>query len=147
MSIPTGTVTFLFTDVEGSTRLWEESRQAMTIALARHDQIMRDAIESRHGYIFATGGDAFSASFQAVSDALEAALSAQVALREEAWSEIDVRVRMAIHVGEAEERGGDYFGPTLNRTARVLSTGNGSEILVSSAIATVAVESLPAGAD
>jgi adenylate cyclase len=143
MSIPTGTVTFLFTDVEGSTRLWEESSQAMTIALARHDQIMRDAIESRHGYIFATGGDAFSASFQAVSDALEAALSAQVALREEAWSEIDVRVRMALHVGEAEERGGDYFGPTLNRTARVLSTAAGGEILVSSAIATVAIDSLP----
>ncbi len=65
MSIPTGTGTFLVTDVEGSTRLWEESRQAMTIALARHNQILRDAIESRHGYIFATGGDAFSASFQA----------------------------------------------------------------------------------
>ncbi len=147
MSIPTGTVTFLFTDVEGSTRLWEESRQAMTIALARHDQIMRDAIESRHGYIFATGGDAFSASFQRLSEALESALAAQRLLQEESWPEIDIRVRMAVHVGEAEERDGDYFGPTVNRTARVLSTGSGREILVSSAIATVAVESLPVGAE
>ncbi len=147
MSIPTGTVTFLFTDVEGSTRLWEESGQAMTIALARHDQILRDAIESRHGYIFGTGGDGFSSSFQRLSDALESALAAQRLLQEESGPEIDIRVRMAVHVGEAEERGGDYFGPTLNRTARVLSTAAGREILVSSAIATVAVESLPAGAE
>jgi class 3 adenylate cyclase len=147
MSIPTGTVTFLFTDVEGSTRLWEESRQAMKVALARHDEILHDTIESHHGYIFATGGDAFSASFQRLSDALESALTAQRLLHEEPGPEIDIRVRMAVHVGEAEERDGDYFGPTLNRTARVLSTGSGSEILVSSAIATVAVESLPAGAE
>jgi len=143
MSTPTGTVTFLFTDVEGSTRLWEESREAMQFALARHDAILRQAIESKGGYIFATGGDAFSCAFQAASDALEAALSAQLALQEEPWPKIDVRVRMALHVGEAEERGGDYFGPTLNRTARVLSTAAGSEILVSSAIATLAVDSLP----
>ncbi len=147
MSIPTGTVTFLFTDVEGSTRLWEESRQAMTVALARHDEILRDAIESRHGYIFATGGDAFSASFQRLSDALESALAAQRLLQQEPWAEIDIRARMAVHVGEAEERDGDYFGPTLNRAARVLSTAAGSEILVSSATATVAVESLPAGTE
>ena len=143
MSTPTGTVTFLFTDVEGSTRLWEESREAMRFALARHDTILRQAIESKGGYIFATGGDAFSSAFQAASDALEAALAAQVALQGEPWPEIDLRVRMALHVGEAEERGGDYFGPTLNRTARVLSTAAGSEILVSSAIASVAVDSLP----
>jgi len=146
MSTPTGTVTFMFTDVEGSTRLWEESREAMQFALARHDAILRQAIESKGGYIFATGGDAFSAAFQRVSDALEAALAAQVALQGEPWPEIDLRVRMAVHVGEAEERGGDYFGPTLNRTARVLSTAAGGEILVSSAIATVAVDSLPAEA-
>ena len=146
MNTPTGTVTFLFTDVEGSTRLWEESREAMRFGLARHDEILREAIESKGGYIFATGGDAFSSAFQAASDALEAALAAQLALQGEPWSEIDIRVRMAVHVGEAEERGGDYFGPTLNRTARVLSTAAGGEIVVSSAIATVAVDSLPENA-
>ena len=125
MSIPTGTVTFLFTDVEGSTRLWEESRQGMTIALARHDQIMRDAIESRYGYIFATGGDAFSASFQAVSEAREAALTAQRLLHEEAWNEIDGRGRRAPHGGEAEEVGGDAVGPTGNRADRGAATGGG----------------------
>jgi adenylate cyclase len=147
VSIPTGTVTFLFTDVEGSTRLWEESREAMKFALARHDEILRDTIESRNGYVFTTGGDAFSAAFQAASGALESAIAAQLALQAEAWPGIDVRVRMAVHVGEAEERDGDYFGRTLNRTARVLSTAAGGEILVSSAIATVAIDSLPEGVD
>jgi adenylate cyclase len=147
MSIPTGTVTFLFTDVEGSTRLWEESREAMKSALARHDEILRDTIESRGGYVFATGGDAFSAAFQAASDALESAIAAQLALQAEAWPGIDVRVRMAVHAGEAEERDGDYFGRTVNRTARVLSTAGGGEILVSSAIAGVAADSLPVGVD
>jgi len=146
MSTPTGTVTFLFTDVEGSTRLWEESREAMRFALARHDEILRETIGSHNGYIFATGGDAFSAAFQSVSDALESALSAQRQLQDEPWPEVEIRVRMAVHVGEAEERDGDYFGRTLNRTARVLSTASGSEILVSSAIASVAVELLPNGA-
>jgi hypothetical protein len=125
MGIPTGTVTFLFTDVEGSTRLWEESRDSMTAALARHDAILRQVIESRTGYVFSTGGDAFAAAFQRVSDALGAALAAQVALQDEPWIGVDMRVRMAVHVGEAEERDGDYFGPTLNRTARDLSTAGG----------------------
>ncbi len=146
MSTPTGTVTFLFTDVEGSTRLWEQSRDAMTTALARHDAILRRAIETREGYVFSTGGDAFAAAFQRVSDAIEAALSAQIALQAESWPSVEIRVRMAVHVGEAEERDGDYFGPTLNRTARVLSTAAGGEILLSSATATVAVDSLPTGA-
>ena len=138
MPLPTGTITFLFTDVEGSTRLWEESPVAMKTALARHDAIVRHALESHDGYIFATGGDAFSAAFQSVSDALDAALSAQRMLQAEPWRGVDIRVRMAIHTGEPEERDGDYFGPTLNRAARILSTAVGSEVLVSNSVAALA---------
>jgi adenylate cyclase len=147
MPLPTGTITFLFTDVEGSTRLWEESPVAMKTALARHDAIVRHALESHDGYIFATGGDAFSAAFQSVSDALDAALSAQRMLQAEPWRGVDIRVRMAIHTGEPEERDGDYFGPTLNRAARILSTAVGSEVLVSNSVAALAGTALPLGAE
>jgi class 3 adenylate cyclase len=74
---PTGTVTFLFTDIEGSTRLWERSPEAMQAALARHDEILRQAIEERGGYVFKTVGDAFCCAFPTATDALKAALSAQ----------------------------------------------------------------------
>ena len=104
MANPTGTITFLFTDVEGSTRLWEELPDAMRSALERHDIIVRGAIESHGGYVFATGGDAFSAAFQSLSDGIEAALSAQRLLNAEEWEDVEIRVRMALHVGEAEER-------------------------------------------
>jgi TolB-like protein/Flp pilus assembly protein TadD len=143
MSTPTGTVTFLFTDVEGSTRLWEESPDSMQGSLARHDSIVRRTIEALDGYIFATGGDSFSAAFQSMSDALDAALSAQRLLVAESWQGPQIRVRMALHVGQAEERNGDYFGPTLNRTSRLLATAEGGEVLVSGAVAAVAVDSLP----
>jgi class 3 adenylate cyclase len=84
-SPPTGTVTFLFTDIEGSTRLWEQNTQAMQIALARHDEVLRSAIEERGGYIFKTVGDAFCAAFSSAPEALGAALAAQRALRAEPW--------------------------------------------------------------
>lgn len=145
MKRPTGTVSFLFTDVEGSTRLWETARDAMEANLARHDAIVRNAIESHDGYVFSTGGDAFSAAFQSLSDAFDAAISAQRLLVAEPWRGAQIRVRMAIHVGQAEERDGDYFGSTLNRTARLLSTSEGSEILLSGAAAGVAADLLPLG--
>ena len=98
MSIPTGTVTFLFTDVEGSTRLWEASPDSMRGSLARHDEIVRRTIESHDGYVFATGGDAFSAAFQSMDEAVDAALSAQRLLVVEPWAAAPIRVRSAVQV-------------------------------------------------
>src|SRR5437870_11551419 len=110
--LPTGTVTFLFTDIEGSTKRWEQYPQAMGVALARHDEILRQAIEANGGYVFKTVGDAFCAAFPTPNGALAAALSAQRALNGEPWSEATgpIRVRMALHTGVTEQRGGDYFG-------------------------------------
>lgn len=131
-SRPSGTVTFLFTDIEGSTRMWEEHRAAMPVALEQHDQIVRTAIEEAGGYIFTTAGDAFSAAFGDPSDAVAAAVAAQQAIQAADWGELGaVRVRMALHSGVAHERDGDYFGPALNRAARILSAGHGDQILLS----------------
>jgi predicted ATPase/class 3 adenylate cyclase len=143
---PTGTVTFLFTDIEGSTKMWERSPEAMQVALARHDEILREAIEAHGGYVFKTVGDAFCAAFSTAPDALEAALSAQKALVGEAWEETGpLRVRMALHTGAAEERGGDYFGVPLNRVARLLSAGHGSQVLTSVPTQQLVRDQLPAG--
>lgn len=129
---PTGTVTFLFSDVEGSTRMWEESSEEMAAALERHDDILRSSIENHGGYIFSTAGDAFSAAFPRVGSALAAAVEAQLLLVAEPWPAPTVlRVRMGLHTGEAHERDGDYFGTSLNRTARIMSAGHGGQILTS----------------
>ena len=131
--LPTGTVTFLFTDIEGSTIRWEQHREAMQAALARHDAILRQAIEGHGGVVFKTVGDAFYAAFATAPDALHAALVAQRALQTEPWPEAlgPIRVRMALHTGAAEERDGDYFGPPLNRVARLLAAGHGGQVLLS----------------
>ena len=128
---PTGTVTFLFTDIEGSTRLWEEHPKGMRTALALHDRLLRDTIAGGGGYVFATGGDGFATAFQRAGDALVVAVEAQRDLAAQDWGDVPVRVRMALHTGESEERDGDYFGPALNRTARLMSAGHGSQVLVS----------------
>ncbi|MDH3683912.1 MAG: adenylate/guanylate cyclase domain-containing protein, partial [Acidimicrobiia bacterium] len=123
-------MTFLFTDIEGSTRLWEEHPTAMRAALERHDQILRSAIEAHGGYVFSTGGDGFGASFQRASDAVAAAAAAQDGLAAEDGPEATrLLVRMGLHTGEAHERGGDYFGPALNVAARVMSAGRGGQVL------------------
>jgi class 3 adenylate cyclase len=133
---PSGTVTFLFTDVEGSTRLWEDHEVAMRAALARHDEIVRSAIEDNDGYVFSTAGDAFSAALSRASDAVAAAATAQRHLNEEAWpDDVAVGVRMGLHTGEAQERGGDYFGPDANRAARVMGAANAGQVLLSSSTA------------
>jgi predicted ATPase/class 3 adenylate cyclase/DNA-binding CsgD family transcriptional regulator len=144
---PTGTVTFLFTDIEGSTRLWERSPNAMRIALARHDEILRETIEIHRGHVFKTVGDAFCVAFSTAPEALEAALEVQRALFSEEWSEEigSLRVRMALHTGAAEERDGDYFGPPLNRVARLLSAGYGGQILLSITTQELVRDQLPAG--
>jgi class 3 adenylate cyclase len=112
-SPPTGTVTFLFTDIEGSTRLWERHSEAMNSALARHDEILRETTQEHGGYVFRTVGDAFCCAFSTATAALEVSLEAQRALIGGEWGldEGGVRVRMALHTGVAEERDGDYFGP------------------------------------
>ena len=123
---PSGTVTFLFTDVEGSTRLWELSSAAMGTAMARHDALVRAAVEAHGGYVFSTGGDGFGVAFARAGDAIAAAVGAQRALGGEAWpADAAIGVRMGLHTGEAEERGGDYFGPAVNRAARVTALAHG----------------------
>src|ERR687886_798253 len=129
---PTGTITFLFTDIEGSTTRWEHQPTAMQHALARHDALLRQTIEQHGGHVFKTVGGAFYAAFATAPDALDAALAAQQVLQHEAWGEVGpLRVRMALHTGTADERDGDYFGPSLNRIARLLAAGHGGQILLS----------------
>jgi predicted ATPase/class 3 adenylate cyclase len=143
---PTGTVTFLFTDIEGSTKLWEKSPAGMHAALTRHDTILREAIEGHGGFVFKTVGDAFCAAFPTALDALESALAAQRALFSEAWGEeiVALLVRMALHTGATHERDGDYFGPPLNRVARLLSAGHGGQVLLSPSTQELVRDHLPA---
>jgi len=143
-TLPTGTVTFLFTDIEGSTKLWERDAEGMQAALDHHDSILRKAIEGHGGRVFKTVGDAFCAVFVTAAEPLEAALEAQRALFVENWGETGpLRVRMALHTGAANERGGDYFGPPLNRVARLLSAAHGGQILLSIATQELVENELP----
>jgi class 3 adenylate cyclase len=143
---PSGTVTLLFTDVEGSTRLWDAERGAMAAALRRHDDIVRDSIERAGGYVFKTAGDSFCAAFSAVRAGLDAALTAQQRLAAESWpTSRPIVVRMALHVGVSEERDGDYFGPAVNRAARLLGVAHGGQVLVSAAAAELLSDELPDG--
>jgi predicted ATPase/class 3 adenylate cyclase len=125
---PTGTLTFLFTDIEGSTRRWEERPEAMRQALARHDTLLREVVERHGGYVFKMVGDALHAVFATAPAALCAAVDGQHGLAAEGW---DGAVRMGLHTGTADERDGDYFGPTLNRVARLRDAGHGGQILLS----------------
>jgi class 3 adenylate cyclase len=148
MGLPSGTVTFLFTDIEGSTSLWESAPEAMRTALERHDAVLRSAINAHGGHVFSTGGDGLAAVFARSADAMAAASQAQAALTAEAWpSDAPVRVRMAVHTGEAIERDGDYFGPAVNRAARLMGMGHGGQVLVSHATEQLVEESLPTGLD
>src|SRR5215210_7446978 len=126
--------------------MWERHPQAMQAALARHDELLRWAIEKRGGYIFKTVGDAFCAAFPTAPDALEAALEAQRLLLKEQWGESNpLRVRMALHTGATEERDGDYFGPPVNRVARLLSAAHGGQVLLSLPTHEMVRDQLPAG--
>lgn len=136
MTNPSGTITLLFSDIEGSTKLWEHASSAMNEALRRHDEIVRTAIEEQEGYVFKTVGDAFCAAFSTSDAAVRAASAIQHALRIEPWpSDAHIRVRVALHTGACQERDGDYFGPTVNRIARLLAIGHGGQTLVSGATA------------
>jgi predicted ATPase/class 3 adenylate cyclase len=141
---PTGTVSFLFTDIVGSTSLWERHPEAMRQALARHDLVLRSAIDAHRGFVFSTGGDAFCAAFERAGEAIGAALEAQRALQLESWpQDARVAVRMGVHTGEAHERDGAYFGSAVNRAARLMGLAHGGQVLVSMAVQEVVRDELP----
>jgi class 3 adenylate cyclase len=139
LAAPSGVVTFLFTDVEGSTRRWENDANAMQAALAAHDEVLRGAIEAHGGFMFKHTGDGVCAAFSSPGGAVDAAVAAQRALQ--------LPVRMGITTGEAELRGTDYFGAVLNRAARVMAVGHGGQILLaeSTAVLLSAVDLLDLG--
>jgi predicted ATPase/class 3 adenylate cyclase len=145
--IPSGTVTLLFTDVQGSTRLWEAEPELMAVALRRHDEILRSAIEMAGGYVFKTVGDAFCAAFRTAPAALDAALAAQRGLGAQSWpTSRPILVRMGLHTGVCEERDSDYFGPVVNRAARLEAAAHGGQVLISGATAELLAGTLPASA-
>ena len=141
------TLTFLFTDLEGSTRLWQQFPEQMKTALARHDEILRAAIEGCKGQVVKTTGDGFHAAFSSTQDSLNACIVAQQNLINENWKDTGpLRVRMGLHTGEAQQRGGDYYGTTVNRAARLMSAANGGQVLVSAALVGIVSDQLPQGA-
>jgi predicted ATPase/class 3 adenylate cyclase/Tfp pilus assembly protein PilF len=143
-SLPSGTVTFLFTDIEGSTPLWEQHPQAMPDRLAQYNTILHETIAAHDGVVFKTLGDAVCAAFASAPAALVAALAAQRALQGEPWGATGrLRVRMALHVGSVEVREGDYAGLPLSRIARLLAAAHGGQILLSLAAAELVREHLP----
>ncbi len=144
--VPSGTVTFMFTDVEGSTALWEREPQLMAEALARHDNVVREAVVAHGGYVFSTGGDGFAVAFGRARDAVSAAVALQRALLVERSPDgVRLRVRIGLHTGEAIERDGDYFGSSVNRAARLMSLAAGGEVFVSSSTAELVRDRLPDG--
>src|ERR1700760_726705 len=124
---PSGVVTFLFTDIEGSTRRWEADADAMRVAMAAHDEVLRTAIQAHGGWLFKHTGDGMCAAFASPRSAVDAAVTAQRGL--------ELPVRMGIATGEAELRDGDYFGAELNRAARVMAAGHGGQILLAESTA------------
>ena len=143
---PSGTVTFLFTDVESSTELWQDHSAVMGEAMRLHDHVVRGVHASHGGFVFATGGDGFAAAFARASDAVAAALGVQAALRDQPWPDgIVLAVRMGLHTGEAEERDANFFGDVVNRAARVMDAAGGCQVLVSSTTAGLVRGLLPQG--
>lgn len=146
-SPPTGTVTFVFTDIEASTRHWERDPAAMRTALAIHDEVVRRGIEARGGMVFAEGGDGVAAAFPRADQAVAAALDLQRAITSAAWpTGTALEVRVGLHTGECVERDGNYVGPAVNRAARVMDAANGSQIFLSGTTADVVAHALPPGA-
>ena len=136
VAAPLGTVAFLFTDVVGSTRLWEECPSEMEVALAQHDELVSSAAAQHGGYVFSTAGDSFGIAFRGVDAAVSSAVATQRALEAASWPQgCEIQVRMGIDVGEASERSGDYFGPVVNRAARLMSSAHGGQIVLTSTAA------------
>ena len=148
-SLPSGTVTFLFTDIEGSTKLARAHPETWESGRARHHAILQEAIEKNNGYIFQIIGDAFCATFHKAGDALKAATTAQQGLGNEAWGEVVIRVRMGIHTGEGElQEDGQYQGYlALSLVQRIMSAGHGGQVLLSGATENLLRGGLPEGVD
>lgn len=138
-----GTVTFLFTDIEGSTKLWEKNPEEMKAALAKHDSLLRSIFLMHNGQVVKTTGDGFHAVFTTATDAVQAAIHSQQAIQKDTWDGVTIKVRMGIHTGEAEIRENDYFGQTLNLASRIMSAGHGGQILLSETTMQVAQKHLP----
>src|SRR5690348_8016235 len=133
-ALPTGTITFLFTDVEGSSPLWETQPQAMRTAMARHDALLTAIFAAHDGIVVRPRGegDSLFAVFIRAGDAVAAALAGQQALAAEEWDAVGpLRVRMGLHTGEADLREGDYYGSAVNRCARIRTAGHGGQVLLS----------------
>jgi predicted ATPase/class 3 adenylate cyclase len=145
--LPSGTVTFLFTDIEGSTRRWEEHPDDMRKALARHDEILDQTIEAHGGVVFARLGDGIAAAFASVWEAMKATVEAQQRLAREPWIDLigPIRVRMALHTGEGTVVDGQYMNQPLNRCARLMASGHGGQILVSGTTEPLVRDALPEG--
>jgi len=146
-TLPTGTVTFLFTDIEGSTKLAQQYPDEMPALLARHHEILHKAIQGQNGYVFQIVGDAFCAAFHSAKDGLNAAVNAQRLLYEEPWQPAPIRVRMGIHTGRAELQGqGEYQGYlTLSHIQRLMSAAHGGQVLISMATEELVRDDMPAG--
>ncbi len=142
----TGPLTFLFTDLENSTPLWENFPDEMRQASARHDALLQRVIEQHRGRVVKTTGDGFHAVFESPLDGVAAALDGQQALTAEAWPEATgpLKVRMGLHTGESQEREGDFYGPEVNLAARVMGLGYGGQVLLSEITATL-VQKVAAG--
>jgi predicted ATPase/class 3 adenylate cyclase len=146
--IPDGTfelVTFLFTDIEGSTEKWDQAPQRMAQAVARHDALLREAVEAHRGRVIKTTGDGIYAAFANAADSVAAVIDIQLSLGDpDATAGVPIAVRCGLHRGEAEQRDNDYFGNTINRTARVMSAAHGGQVLVSQAVVDAVRDSPPA---
>lgn len=143
---PSGTVTFLFTDVVGSTPLWDTHPLEMRKAMADHDRIIRSIVEDGNGYVFTTAGDSFAVAFSEPLEAMRAAVACQESLDAQDWGGVgDLRVRIGLDTGLATERDGDYFGPPLNRAARIMAGADGGKIHMSQTTADLVRHALPAG--
>jgi len=145
---PSGTVTFLFADIEGSTRLWEQYPDGMPAALTQHDELVRAAVESCGGHVVKTTGDGLFAVFSRADSAVAAGLTAQRSLTAATWGVPGrLRARMGVHTGYSEFLGDDYHGPAVNRAARLCAAGHGDQVLVSGATQALVGEGLPEGAE
>jgi predicted ATPase/class 3 adenylate cyclase len=142
MRQPLGIVTFMFSDVENSTELWDRDEEAMSVSLALHDRILKEQFARHQGYVFATGGDGFGVAFASATKAVGCALAIQSSLADTEWPVPghELRVRIGLDLGEAQPRDGDYFGPPVNRCARIMAAGHGGQVLASEAVTSVADE-------
>ena len=146
MEVSSGIATILFTDIEGSTRLWEQEGERMSVALAHHDALARAAVSSNRGVIVKTTGDGLYAAFGDSLDAVNATLALQQSLIDPAATNgISLRIRCGLHQGVVERRDNDYFGSPVNRTARVMNAAHGGQVLVSQAVVDDVIDRLPAG--